>query len=168
MPPRPDNAARTHRPRGPSGVARGCEALLYPEKHRVFRMILAHYLLRVDGKRDSRYSRFSGFNSRLGARKFPIRRLREFTDNRLIWLTIFGTKRVLTAVKSKKSRFNGNNRETFTPERRRLPGKRWSGLRGGGKRHCGRGEPRGFPAPPWSSARRRRGSGYGNGSPRAG
>src|SRR6516225_1603513 len=55
MPPRPDNAARTHRPRGPSGVARGCEALLYPEKHRVFRMILAHYLLRVDGKRDDGY-----------------------------------------------------------------------------------------------------------------
>src|SRR6516225_1242471 len=55
MPPRPDNAARTHRPRGPSGVARGCEALLYPEKRRVFRMILAHYLLRVDGKRDADY-----------------------------------------------------------------------------------------------------------------
>jgi hypothetical protein len=55
MPPRPDNAARTHRPRGPSGVARGCEALLYPEKRRVFRMILAHYLLRVDGKREIYY-----------------------------------------------------------------------------------------------------------------
>src|SRR6516162_9070365 len=56
MPPRPDNAARTHRPRGPSGVARGCEALPYPEKRRVFRMILAHYLLRVDGKQDPDYS----------------------------------------------------------------------------------------------------------------
>jgi len=52
MPPRPDNAGRTHRPRGPSGVARGCEAFLYHEKRRVFRMILAHYLLRVDGKQD--------------------------------------------------------------------------------------------------------------------
>src|SRR5499425_3148557 len=54
-PPRPDTAARTHRPRGPSGVARGCEALLYPENRRVFRMILAHYLLGVDGKRDRHY-----------------------------------------------------------------------------------------------------------------
>src|SRR6516162_2131116 len=102
---------------------------------------------------NSRYSRFSGFNSRLCARKFPIRRLREFTDNRLIWLTIFGTKLVLTAVKSKKSRFNGNNREMLTPERRRLPGKRPAGLRAGGRRRCGRGGPRAFPAPPWSSAR---------------
>src|SRR5215813_4286397 len=53
MPPRPDNAARTHRPRGPSGAARGCEALLYPENRLIFRMILTHYLLRVDGKRDA-------------------------------------------------------------------------------------------------------------------
>src|SRR5271155_5330018 len=56
MPPRPDNAARTHHPRGPSGAARGCEALLRPENHRVFRMILAHYWLRVDGKRDQLYN----------------------------------------------------------------------------------------------------------------
>src|SRR5215510_10794560 len=53
MPPRPDNAARPHRPRGPSGAARGCEALLYPENRLIFRMILTHYLLRVDGKRDT-------------------------------------------------------------------------------------------------------------------
>src|SRR6516164_1362367 len=52
MPPRPDNAARTHRPRGPSGAARGCEASFHPENRRVFRIILAHYWLRVDGKRD--------------------------------------------------------------------------------------------------------------------
>src|SRR5271154_2941290 len=45
MPPRLDNAARNHHPRGPSGAARGCEALLRPENHRVFRMILAHYWL---------------------------------------------------------------------------------------------------------------------------
>src|SRR5512133_4291700 len=57
MPPRLDNAARTHRPRGPSGAARGCEALFYPEDRRVFRIILAHYLLRVDGKQDARYER---------------------------------------------------------------------------------------------------------------
>src|SRR5271170_5460621 len=62
MPPRPDNAARTHHPRGPSGAARGCEALLRPENHRVFRMILAHYWLRVDGKRDECFeSCFGGF-----------------------------------------------------------------------------------------------------------
>src|SRR6516164_1899780 len=55
MPPRPDNAARTHRPRGPSGAARGCEASFHPENRRVFRIILAHYWLRVDGKRDGCY-----------------------------------------------------------------------------------------------------------------
>src|SRR5271170_7006024 len=55
MPPRPDNAARTHRPRGPSGAARGCEALLRPENHRVFRIIITHPRLRIDGKRDTLY-----------------------------------------------------------------------------------------------------------------
>src|SRR5271170_5332198 len=55
MPPRPDNAARTHRPRGPSGAARGCEASSYPENRRVFRIILVHYLLSVDGKRERVY-----------------------------------------------------------------------------------------------------------------
>ena len=51
--------------------------------------------------------RFGGPNSRLGARKFPIGPPREFTDNSLIWLMIFGTKPVLPAAKSKNSRFNG-------------------------------------------------------------
>src|SRR5271154_1182961 len=57
MPPRPDNAARTHRPRGPSGAARGCEASSYPENRRVFRIILVHYLLSVDGKREPHYGK---------------------------------------------------------------------------------------------------------------
>src|SRR5262249_45187285 len=60
MPPRPDNAARTHRPRGPSGAARGCAALLYPENRLIFRMILTHYLLETDfqpGERDPRMSK---------------------------------------------------------------------------------------------------------------
>src|SRR5271155_5622559 len=52
MPPHPDSAARTHRPRGPSGAARGCEALFHPEIRRVFRMILPHSSLRVDGNRE--------------------------------------------------------------------------------------------------------------------
>src|SRR5271170_1794571 len=52
MPPHPDSAARTHRPRGPSGAARGSEALFHPENHRVFRTILPRSSLRVDGKRD--------------------------------------------------------------------------------------------------------------------
>src|SRR5271170_4953087 len=55
MPPRPANAARTHRPRGPSGAARGCEAWLRPENHRVFRIIITHPRLRIDGKRDGVY-----------------------------------------------------------------------------------------------------------------
>src|SRR5271156_4205564 len=55
MPPHPDSAARTHRPRGPSGAARGSEALFHPENHRVFRTILPRSSLRVDGKRELRY-----------------------------------------------------------------------------------------------------------------
>src|SRR5271156_1367741 len=55
MPPHPDSAARTHRPRGPSGAARGSEALFHPENHRVFRTILPRSSLRVDGKRDFFY-----------------------------------------------------------------------------------------------------------------
>src|SRR5271155_5532297 len=57
MPPHLDNAARTHHPRGPSGAARGCEALLRPENHRVFRIIITHPRLRIDGKRDPIYRR---------------------------------------------------------------------------------------------------------------
>src|SRR5271168_2425722 len=55
MPPHPDSAARTHRPRGPSGAARGSEALFHPENHRVFRTILPRSSLRVDGKREETY-----------------------------------------------------------------------------------------------------------------
>src|SRR5262249_9856293 len=69
MPPRPDNVARTHRPRGPSGAARGCETLLYPENRRVFRMILIHYLLRVDGKRDLLYGGSCGTRGGVNRRR---------------------------------------------------------------------------------------------------
>src|SRR5271156_4992850 len=61
MPPHPDSAARTHRPRGPSGAARGCEALFHPENHRVFRTILPRSSLRVDGKRGGFYPFFVRF-----------------------------------------------------------------------------------------------------------
>src|SRR5690242_18742922 len=56
--------------------------------------VLILLLLFMTGRDNSLYSRFCGFNSRLGAPKFPIGLLREFTGNKLVWLMIFGTKLV--------------------------------------------------------------------------
>src|SRR5277367_1387709 len=44
-----------HRPRGPSAAAHGCEALLRPENHRVFRIIITRPQLKIDGKQEPDY-----------------------------------------------------------------------------------------------------------------
>jgi hypothetical protein len=54
-------------------------------------MYLPFLLLHILGN-NSRNSRLGEFNSRLGLPKFPIRVLREFARNRLIWLVIFQRK----------------------------------------------------------------------------
>ena len=41
------------------------------------------------------YSRFGGFNSRLGSNKFPFSRLRELARKDLIYLAVFGAKTAL-------------------------------------------------------------------------
>jgi hypothetical protein len=59
----------------------------------------------------SRYSRFRGFNSRLGWQKFPIRVLWKFAGKSLICLIVFARKTAVFRGKVKNSRLNGNNRE---------------------------------------------------------
>jgi hypothetical protein len=59
----------------------------------------------------SRYSRFRGFNSRLGRQKFPLRVLREFAGKSLMCLIAFAAKTAVLWGKVKNSRLNGKNRE---------------------------------------------------------
>jgi hypothetical protein len=56
-------------------------------------------------------SRFSVFNSRLGANKFPFNLLRQLASKRLIYLVVFGLKTALFGHDRENSRFNGKNRE---------------------------------------------------------
>src|SRR5262249_5185998 len=56
-------------------------------------------------------SRFGGFNSRFGAKKFPFSRQREFAGSGLIWLVVFSSKTRLFGHNRKNTLFHGNNRE---------------------------------------------------------
>jgi hypothetical protein len=47
------------------------------------------------------YSRFGGFNSRLGSNKFPLRPAREFARKGLNWLLFFVTKPLLDGANRK-------------------------------------------------------------------
>ena len=78
-------------------------------------------------------SRFGGFNSRLGANKFPFGRVRELPAKDLICLRVSGAKTALFGHDRENSRFHGNNREIAGASIRRYPA---------GARHAGGGRVR--------------------------
>ena len=60
---------------------------------------------------NSRNSRFGGFNSRQGSKKFPFSLPREFARKALICPALPSPKTAHMGQKRKNSRFHGNNRE---------------------------------------------------------
>src|SRR5215831_15392218 len=67
---------------------------------------------------NSRNSRFGGFNSRLGSKKFPFNLLRELARKALICPAVSSAKTAHAGQHRKNSRFNGKSREapTLPPE----------------------------------------------------
>jgi hypothetical protein len=104
----------------------------------------------------------------------PARRYRQLDLKQLIYISIFAmigwffSLDLKFVPESREVREVRERRSQTRPGPPRLASRRRAAPRGGGRRRGDRGGFRGSRAPPWSSARRRRGSGCGSGSPRAG
>jgi hypothetical protein len=84
------------------------------------------------------------------------------------WFFGLGLKFLPESREVRERRSTGSLPVEIRPGPPRLASRWRAAPRANGKRRGGRGGPRASRAPPWSSARRRRGSGCGSGSPRAG